>query len=81
MFNNYVNKEKISCFWLFNTAKDKKTQSLKYLLSTPIIQIDMTDSMWDNAFKFLSNPNVNLIYKSRENNAGYTFSIDFIKNV
>lgn len=25
MFNNYVTKEKISCFWLFNTAKDKKT--------------------------------------------------------
>ena len=33
---------------------------------------------WDNAFKFLNNRNLDLIYKTRENNSGYTFSIDFV---
>ena len=82
LFNSYVTKERISCFWLFNTMLDRATKDMSELLNTPIIQMDMKPAskevQWDNAFKFLNNKNIDLIYKTRENNSGYTFSIDFV---
>ena len=82
LFNSYVTKERISCFWLFNTMLDRATKDMSELLSTPIIQMDMKPAskevQWDNAFQFLNNKNIDLIYKTRENNSGYTFSIDFV---
>lgn len=37
LFNSYVTKEGISCFWLFNTFKSQKTHNMEKLLTTPII--------------------------------------------